>query len=91
MDPTLKAIDDGSRVLTRGVAPPKNPEAGRTTSAVIDRAIGETISELAERCPPAHHLKRVTVKRDAPRGEQLRGWRYHVTVIFERDPTPQRG
>ena len=84
--PTLKPIDDGSRLLTRGVARPRSESGTRPTSVEIAEAIGETLKELAEQCPDAHHIKRVTVKRDAARDGKIRGWRYHCTMVFERDP-----
>ena len=87
IEPRLKVIDGGLRQLIRGVARPHSPEGGRPDQPTIARAIGETLEELSRYCPEAHHIKRIKVKRDAPRGEGLRGWRYHVTVIFERDPT----
>ena len=86
IEPQLKTIDDGLRQLIRGVARPYSPEGGRPNQQAIARAIGETLEELSLYCPEAHHIKRIKVKRDAPRGGVLRGWRYHVTVIFERDP-----
>ena len=92
--PTLKPIDDGSRLLTRGVAHPRSGSGERPSPVEIVAAIGGTLKELAERCPKGHHIKRVTVKRDAARDGKIRGWRYHCTIIFEKDPpslNPIRG
>ena len=77
----LITIDDGARLMIRGIAHPSSREP-----AEVARAIGEIMDALAEHCPDRHFIKHTRANCDGLREGIPRGTRYHVSMIFEPYP-----